>query len=401
MTVEPGEPLVQVLARNHIPPDAVIVRKNGLVVDDWLGRIEPGCDYEIEMVRAYHLPDFLSLLRLSNVGPENKSPQKEHGSYYTRRVFWRNEAGDFDLLQSSLDEGEFADHLEKVFLDGIVGKELISEGDEIVLALSGGRDSVALGHLLSRVKGKLPDFDMHAVHVGAFSKPSDSQIAWEVAEEHDLGYTYVSAEKVAETFNLKVSPSEAVEAIKENYSRGHPIYFAHVIMRASVEQASREIGRSKLAYGLMCEDIMAAILKGLFVGFPFSNPFKREYGDFELVYPLWPITKKELTLYLETTTSSHHTQGSPSRFERGALTRDIYFHMADALEAIFPGAAMYLLQAHERAVNHFIKKSEYSTCDNCGSTYATSYVSQDPESLNLHEGLCDACSLLTELNLVS
>src|SRR5690349_3599706 len=59
-----NEPITSLLNRNHIPIDAVIVRKNGDVIDDWQERIEQDGEYVIEMVRAYHLPDFLSLLRL-------------------------------------------------------------------------------------------------------------------------------------------------------------------------------------------------------------------------------------------------------------------------------------------------------------------------------------------------
>lgn len=400
-----NEPVAMLLNRNHIPLDAVIVRKNGIVIDDWLERIEKNSEYTIEMVRAYHLPDFLSLLRLWDTNTYQGKIKTREDSYYTKRMFLHNDSdGDYTATQSSFNKEEFVKHMEQTFADGILINNLIEENEDVGLAMSGGRDSLSLGYFLSRTKDKLPNFNIKSIHVGTFSKPAETKFAQEIANQFDFDFTLVTNEEVQKLFNIKKSPHEVLDFIKYDFNKSYSIGATHIIMRAAVENAAKKQGLKKLTYGLMGEDLMASIIKGFFVGMPFNGPFKNQLGRFELIYPLWPISKKELTLYLDAIVPNHNKQGSPSEFERGALSRDIYYMIADTLETILPGASMQLFQA-QKMTNTFLKPYEYQECKNCGITYSTSYkpeiVSTQLEEVKpSNPELCDLCNILDDHNLI-
>ena len=357
------------------------------------------------MVRAYHLPDFLSLLRLWDTNTYQGKIKTREDSYYTKRMFLHNDSdGDYTATQSSFNKEEFVKYMEQTFADGILINNLIEENEDVGLAMSGGRDSLSLGYFLSRTKDKLPNFNIKSIHVGTFSKPAETKFAQEIANQFDFDFTLVTNEEVQKLFNIKKTPHEVLDFIKYDFNKSYSIGATHIIMRAAVENAAKKQGLKKLTYGLMGEDLMASIIKGFFVGMPFNGPFKNQLGRFELIYPLWPISKKELTLYLDAIVPNHNKQGSPSEFERGALSRDIYYMIADTLETILPGASMQLFQA-QKMTNTFLKPYEYQECKNCGITYSTSYkpeiVSTQLEEVKpSNPELCDLCNILDDHNLI-
>jgi len=396
---KPNEYLASVLNRNHIPLDAVIVRKNGKIIDDWQERIDPNQEYVIEMVRAYHLPDFLSLLRLWDTKVSQGRWNTKEDSYYSRRYFWHNSSnGDYESTHASFNKEEFVSYIEKLFTEGIEKEKLIEPNEHFILAISGGRDSLSLGYLLNRTKKDLYDFTIQSVHVGTFSKPKETSFAEEIANRFGYKHRLITNDEVKALFNLKVDPIEALEVIKYEYNKSYSIGATHSIMRGAIEQYAREEGIKKIAYGLMCEDIMASIIKAKFIGVPFHGPFNKKWGEFELIYPLWPITKKELTLYLEAIVPEHNTQGSPTEFDRGALNRDIYYLLADTIGTIFPGAAYQLFKGHQKETREFLKPLEYKKCVNCGSVYNNSYNNQQNEEDD--SDACDLCKLFDKLNLL-
>lgn len=395
---KPNEHIASVLNRNHIPIDSVIIKKDGEVIDDWQEQIDPVSKYQIEMVRAYHLPDLLSLLRLWDTPISQGKWKVREDSYYTKRFFMHNNNnGDYQATQSSFNKQEFIHYIETLFADGIVKEGLINESERFALAMSGGRDSLSLGYLLNRSKEMLPAFEILSIHVGSFAKPKDTNYAKEISEKFGFEHRFVSDAEVKKIYRLKVSPQEALEVIKYKHNKSYSIGSVHAVMRGAVENVAEQEGISKIAYGLMCEDLMASIFKGKFIGMPFTGPYKKKYGHFDLIYPLWPITKKELTLYLEAVVPEHNRQGSPTEFDRGALSRDIFYLIVDTLETILPGAAMQLFKAHDHEQKVFHKELEYKTCCNCKSQYCTSYIKSQEKRV---KGVCDLCDLFEKYSLI-
>ncbi|MGE7839726.1 hypothetical protein ACQKNX_02935 [Lysinibacillus sp. NPDC093712] len=397
-----NEPISSFLNKNHIPIDAVIVKKDGSIIDDWQERIEENSEYVVEMVRAYHLPDLLSLLRLWDTKLVSGKIKVTEHAYYTKRLFLHNDYdGDYTSTQTSFNKSEFVSYLDKVFVDGIIMNHIIEDNDRIALAMSGGRDSLSLGYFLSRNRNYLPAHTISSFHVTTFSKQKETRFAQEIAEKFDFKHNIITNNQVIEQFRLKEDPNDVLELLKNDFNKSYSIAGTHIIMRSAVEKGAREQGFKKLSFGLMKEDLMSTIIKCIFVGFPFNGPFNRKFGDFDVIYPLWPISKKELTLYLEAIMPSHNRQESPSEFERGSLSRDIYYLIADTIETILPGAGLQLLNSQKTTLKHLVP-NEYKQCENCTGTYSTSYQPEytiiDREYKDI--GLCDLCKILEKLNLI-
>lgn len=206
----------------------------------------------------------------------------------------------------------------------------------------------------------------------------------------------VSNDEIRAIFHLNTTPSGALEKVKVKHDEGYSILLAHALMRGGVERKARQLGISKIAYGLMREDLAASILKGLFIGFHFDGAYRKAQGAFDLIYPLWPVGKKELTLYLEAVSPQHNRQGSPPQFVRGSLVRDAYYMLVDTIETVLPGATDQLLAAHART-NSGGRSHCYELCSNCGSTYC---VLSDVAAVN-SESRCDVCVLLGRLDLLT
>lgn len=394
-----GEKIHDILVRNHIPLDAVFLHLNGVVVNDYNAVYHKQDEYVVEMVRAYHLPDFLTYLNLWE--NSEKDAFREGESFYTKRLAVHDkENGDFKYLRTDFTEAELIEYLDEMFVSGVYEENLIEENDDILLAISGGRDSLSLAYFLTRNKERLPSFSLTAVHVETSSNKLETSYCKDIAERFGIPLTIVTEQETTNLYNLNASIYEAMDSIKDDLNRSYAIFSAHNIIRANVEKFARENSKNKIIYGLMKEDIAASIIKGTFIGRPFTGPIKRDYGDFTLIYPLWPIAKKELTLYLEVLDKKNNQQGSPMVYERGALSRDIYYMMIDTLEDIYPGACYQLFEAQRVANENYIKTVPYCRCKNCGSTYSKSYKINAKSTIDRVDGFCDLCNMFHQLGYI-
>lgn len=399
LNVNNGDRIYNVLSRNSIPVDSVFVRKDDDVIDDYDEVYDEKHDYIIEMVRAYHLPDFLSYLNLWDF--DNNTHRPSDNSFYTKRFALHSpEDGDFNYFLSHFKQDDFVKYIEDLFVDGCKDAELINQDEDILLALSGGRDSLSLGYFLSRNKNRLPNFNISAVHVETSSNKLETGYATDIAKMFDFPIRVYTNDEVTKIYNLKTNIQDALLKLKNNFNRSYSIFSAHNVIKACVEKHARSVNVNKIIYGLMKEDVSASILKGMFVGQPFRGPLLRNYGDFKLIYPLWPVSKKELTLYLEAINKAHNKQGSPSTFERGALSRDIYYFMIDTLETICPGISYQLMEATKISTANSLKPIKYKTCQNCGTTYSADYEAPAERTFERKEGLCDLCNMFDHLNLL-
>lgn len=395
LMAEPGEYIHSTLSRNHIPIDAVIVRRDGVVVDDWQERIAADAEYRIEMVRAYHLPDFLSLTRLWDTQLSSGSWETRDDAYYTKRHFMHSGEGDYDSTQVAFNREEYVRYVEQLFVDGVHSKGLIVPDDRVLLAVSGGKDSLALGYFLSRTAERLPNFELQTVHVTTFSKPLDTSFAESMAQQFGHPLTLVHDDEVQGFYNLSVPPKQALSEVKYKHDASYSIASVHSMMRCAIERTARSMGIEKIAFGLMREDICTSIIKSMFVGFPFGGSYSKRQGNIEMVYPLWPIGKKELTLYLEALFPTNNKQGSPVTFERGELARDIHYMIVDTLETILPGAGFQLFEGHQRLVDNFLTLPTQRECENCEMTFS---IGAGASSAS--DTVCELCLVFDKLGLL-
>jgi tRNA(Ile)-lysidine synthase TilS/MesJ len=390
MRAEAGIEIKKWLLKNYIPRSSIVLKVNGAISDDDSYIIDEADTITIDMVRAYQLPEYCTMLGLWENDRTFSNNSKPAKTIYSSELLWFNQNGVSEIHKASMNEAEFVEWLEQRFVDGIVDFNLIKENQSICLALSGGRDSLALLYLLRRTAHKLPKHNLIGCTVSPTAASSeDVQIAKESI--NNLGvtdYSILDLNYVNETMNLKNGFDSAIDSILQSSGRGLSIACWHGIMRACVERFSQERGISTIAFGYQHEDLLASILRSQQLGVWFGESAQeKKWGDFSLISPLWTITKKELTIYLNIIApKKHSSQGSPTDFDRGDHNRDINYFAADLLTSTIPGYGFNLFEGHKRS-SQWKNNITYYKCHNCATTYSNLGISL-PE---LNVKYCNTC----------
>jgi tRNA(Ile)-lysidine synthase TilS/MesJ len=397
------EPLRVFLKRHYIPRDSVISYVNGKIVDDQTYFIKSGDKITLDMVRAYQLPEYCRTLRLwEDDGVE--TTKTDIPSVYTKNVLWFNDNGICDMKESQFDEASFVKYVDDMFVQGILEKKLIKDNDKIILALSGGRDSLALLYLLRRNKDRLPLHQLIGVTVADTAASSkDIEVAREAITSLGVeDYTVLPLDYVNETMKFRHGFGHAIEKILTTEGRGHSITLWHHVMRSCVERFARERGIYTISFGYHFEDLFTSLFRTYTLGTLLgeSAPLKT-WGKFTHTSPLWTITKKELTLYLKfVAPETHSKQGSPTDFDRGDHNRDINYFMVDLLSGLWPGLGFNMFESLERLnKNYSFTRPEYEECPNCGITYTHAY-GKDTD-IRKFPHVCSHCSHLMSIGEIS
>jgi len=140
---------------------------------------------------------------------------------------------------------------------------------------------------------------------------------------------------------------------------------------------------------------LAAMLRAFFDDHEYDGPFRKRNGASTLIHPLWTLSKKEITTYLEALTPHHNTQGSPTEFDRGAPSRDIFYLLADTIQALWPGAPGHLFLNHRESSDRAAKNMSFARCSYCSADIDVSTADPMPKG-----DICDSCTLLEQLNLL-
>lgn len=130
----------------------------------------------------------------------------------------------------------------------IVDFDMISEGDRIAVAVSGGKDSLSLMHVLRHRQKVSPVwFDFTAVHVDFGFEDFDAQVLIDYLKEHGFSYSV-----------------EKVDSLKgERYEDIDCFWWSRNRRKALFQMADRE-GFTKVAFGHHLDDIAETIVLNQF-----------------------------------------------------------------------------------------------------------------------------------------
>jgi len=133
-------------------------------------------------------------------------------------------------------------------------------------------------------------------------------------------------------------------------------------------------------------------------GVPFGESFyQKTWGPFNFIYPLWGITKKELTIYLDVVAPKRHgSQGNPATFDRGGHSRDIQYFIADSLQTLWPGFSYHAFEGYQKLFSEANIAIKYQKCRNCQGLYVVDKECEEGQSQS--ENICYLCKLLLETN---
>ena len=383
-----GQPLTDVLRHHGIPVNGVLTSCNGKIVAEETTVVGPDDVIEVRQVRYYDLDVMRKPKRQVYGVPD---------PVYAKTVLF-DTMGALERRTEQLDSAGFVAYVEEAFVQSVLAHGVMREGDKVVVGLSGGRNSVAYLTLLERTRDRLPAVDMTAVTITGlpdWEEPATFAAARESGERLGVRQVIVTAADVERVFKLKGRFVDAMNEVVAGEGAHLTMVIGHQVLRRMLEEEARAAGAGVVAFGFNADDLVATMVTWLTSGFRMGSIPVREIGKLRYVFPLYRITKKELTLYLELVAPELNRQGTPGRFTTGPDERSMSYAMTDHLFELWPGID-YLFAAFQNMQRYMFPLLE-ATCRGCDGVYLLQ------EGISNLPDLCDVCDFLArrELSTVS
>ncbi len=276
--------------------------------------------------------------------------------------------------------------VEKRFRRAIAEHKLLSPGERVAVAVSGGKDSIAAMHLLVEHCGR-KNCELVAITIDEGIKGYRDQglpIARRNARSLGIEYSVVSFKR---TFGATLD--QMVRRAKTKKTELNPCTYCGVMRRSLLNQAARELGADKLATAHNLDDEVQAIMLN-YVRADFSRlhrlgpSYPPREGFVPRIKPLREIPEKEVALYALLRGLEVHLAVCPYTGGIHSEIRDFL----NRLEANHPNSKFMILRMFDRLkpqLARIVPEFEMRRCKNCG----------EPTSANI----CKSCELLKELGL--
>lgn len=386
LPASPGQPLTDVLRRAGIPVNAVLTRRNGQLVSEQTTVVGPDDVIQVSQVRHYDL------------GVTRRPSRQVYGvpdPVYTKAVMFDTE-GSMEHRLEQFDADGFVAYIEETFVQSILSQQVLRPGDDIVVGLSGGRDSVSYLKLLERCGHRLPTVRQTAVTIVGlpdWEEPATFEAAQAVGRSIGVEHVIVTPEEVEQIFKLRRPFAEAMNSVVAGESSHLNMVIGHMVLRRMLENEAHRRGVSTIAWGFNADDLVASLVTWYTSGFRMGGIPIRHIGDLRYVFPIYRITKKELTLYLELVAPELNRQGTPGRFTTGTDERSMAYAITDHLYDLWPGIDYYLFSAFGEMQRYMFPTVE-RTCRTCAGIYLVQEGMPNPADL------CDVCEFFARQEMV-
>ena len=282
----------------------------------------------------------------------------------------------------------FTESIEAKVRSTITRHHMLSYDDHLAVAVSGGKDSLSLLHILAKQKRFRPKTSLTAVTV----------------DEGIAGYRNEALEIAAANCKKLEIPHHVV-SFKELYgftldeiilrARGKgetgltACAYCGVLRRKAINIGARQFHASKVATAHTLDDEAQTILMNIFHGdvarLAKEKPVTREVHPLlvQKIKPFCEIPEKESALYAYVKKISF--QDTPCPYASEALRNDVRF-MLNRMEEKHAGTKFTVLKALERlrpALEQTSKKEAFKTCVECGEPSAAD--------------LCKTCEMLRRI----
>jgi uncharacterized protein (TIGR00269 family) len=218
---------------------------------------------------------------------------------------------------------------------------LIRPGDRIAVALSGGKDSTTLLHVLSRMAPGLGDITLTAITVDegiSGYREVTMRVAREMAAWLRVEHRTVTFEEIAGlTLDGMVSAGG-----------DHPCSLCGIHRRKALREAAAELGATSIATGHNLNDeaqtVIMNCLRGDLPRFTRSPAGEPAPGSIRRIKPLFRVTEKEVALYGILTGMYRELPECPYA---GTALRSEVRRMVDGLEYLHPGTLERIVRGQE------------------------------------------------------
>lgn len=279
-------------------------------------------------------------------------------------------------------------------MGGIKEENLITRGDKIALGFSGGKDSLSLLLLFQKLKKQLPNFEiiLYTVADVLTQELPSFQYTKKLSREFGLEQIIIQPNEIEKVFHLNKPVVDIAKILVQGESKGYTIFMLHHVMRRMIEHAAEEHKINKIILGLNLEDVLSGLISAYTTGYLLAPLPRRKIGDFEYIFPLWKLTKKEIHLYVNLTAKHYSSQEPPSLWDLVPLDRGFYYAFSDYIQDIWPGIEHHLFTGFKRLSTLYTEKIKFHKCKNCGATVLLQGA-EEPE-------YCDVCQLFKKFGFI-
>lgn len=274
---------------------------------------------------------------------------------------------------------------------GTISKyEMFEPKDKIMVAVSGGKDSVTLLHILTKIEKAFPDAALSAVTVDEGIKGYRDE-ALKVAKKN---CRKLGAEHVVTSFKemYGYTLDEIVNLIRNKKKKGlTPCSYCGVLRRRALNTAAREAGVDKLATAHSLDDetqtMLLNIIHGDALRIARAKPVLTVIHPklVQRVKPVCEVPEKEIAFYAYLRRIEF--QSIPCPYAQTALRNDIRT-MLNRLEEKHAGTKFTVFRSVERirpALEAMAEEAKLQNCRKCGEPTVGE--------------LCKPCQMLQELHV--
>ena len=265
----------------------------------------------------------------------------------------------------------FAQSIEKKVRATIAKYQMLNFNDKIAVAVSGGKDSVSLLHVLAKMEKKQPKASLVAITVDEGIKGYRDE-ALKIASENcdELGIKHVVT-SFRELYGFTLD-----EIVKRQKHKGEsgltPCAYCGVLRRKALNIAARNVKANKLATAHTLDDETQTILLNIFHGDVLRIAREKPVTDeahpklVQKVKPFCEIPEKETALYAYV--RKIRFQSTPCPYASEALRNDVRI-MLNRMEEKHAGIKFTVFKSIERirpALEEIANKEGLRECDECG-----------------------------------
>ncbi len=248
----------------------------------------------------------------------------------------------------------------------IIEHQMLNVNDQLGVAVSGGKDSLTLLHVLKKLGSRFPKFKLKALII-------DEGIKGYRDEALQIASTFCKSKGVPiEVFSFKDIYGFILDEIIEETKQKYPCSLCGILRRRVMEIGAREMNVTKLATGHNLDDELQTFFLNIFHGEPTrigrNKPLMDgSNGTFIVkVKPFHKVLEKEVSLYAFLNRIPF--QESPCPYAGTALRNDIRSFL-DNMEMNHPGSKYIAYNAVNKlkTLSTTVKKDSFMNCILCGS----------------------------------
>ena len=182
-------------------------------------------------------------------------------------------------------------HIWSKFLKAINDYKLISDGDRIAIAISGGKDSLLMAKMFQELK-KYSNIDFKLVF-----------LAMDPGYREDIR---VKLEELCKYLNIPVEIFESgIFRITDELARDIPCYMCARMRRGALYNKAEELGCNKLALGHHYDDVIETTMMNILCSGNFKTMLPKikssKSGEMQIIRPLYYIREEYIKRFVRYT----------------------------------------------------------------------------------------------------